>query len=274
MQYDLKNFTMDEKIRLLAGRRDNWHTEDCNGKIPSVFMSDGPIGLRTPIYSPEGEELYDGPAVAYPDGEVLSQTWTPSLAYEMGKALADDCIEKNVDVLLGPGVNIKRDPICGRNFEYFSEDPFLAGIFGREYIKGLQEKHISACLKHYCCNNLEYGRYWISSEVDERTMREIYVRPFEIAIEADPWSVMSSYNAVNGVKVSQHKKLNDLLRNTLGFNGVIISDWTAVVDHTASVKSGLDIEMPYNEDNYKQLKPPMKRAKSPRRRLTLAQSAY
>ncbi len=254
MRFHISAFTMDEKIRLLAGRSDNWHTEDFGGKLPSVFMSDGPIGLRTPVYSEKGEELYDSPAVAYPDGQVLSQTWDPTLAYEMGTLLADDCVEKGVDVLLGPGVNIKRDPICGRNFEYFSEDPYVSGVFGREYIRGLQDNHISATLKHYCCNNLEYGRLWVSSEVDERTLREVYVRPFEIAMEAKPHTVMSSYNAVNGVKVSQHKKLNDLLRNTLGFDGLLMSDWGAVVDHAASVKSGVDLEMPYSQAGYEQLK--------------------
>ncbi len=254
MLYDISAFTVEEKLRLVAGRPDNWHTEDLGGKLASVFMSDGPIGLRTPVYSPEGEELYDAPAVAYPDGQVLSQTWDTSLAYRMGAMLADDCAEKGVDVLLGPGVNIKRDPICGRNFEYFSEDPYVSGVFGREYIRGLQDGHVSATLKHYCCNNLEYGRHWVSSEVDERTLRELYVRPFELALQAGPHTVMSSYNAVNGVKVSQHKKLNDLLRDTLGFEGLIMSDWGAVVDHAASVKSGVDLEMPYSEAGYERLK--------------------
>ncbi len=243
---DLKSFTIDEKIKLLAGRKDNWHTEDLDGKIPTVVLTDGPVGIRDTINKTT--------AIGYPSCEVLSQTWSPELSYEMGQCLADDCIEKGIDLLLAPGINIKRDPRCGRNFEYFSEDPYISGIFGREYIKGLQDKHVGATLKHFCCNNLEYGRFWVSSEVDERTLREIYTRGFEIALEAKPWAVMSSYNAVNGVKVSQHKKLNDMLREELGFDGLLMSDWGAVEDHTASVKSGVNLQMPYREKDYIQIK--------------------
>ena len=251
MKYDLSKFTVEEKCRLVAGK-DTWHTDDLDGKVYKVKVSDGPVGLRTPNLAGEwgGKTI---PATAFPSTQVLSQTWTPALAYKTGELLADECIERNVDVLLAPGVNVKRLPECGRNFEYVSEDPYLSGIFGREFIKGVQDHHIGTSLKHFCLNNQEFSRHTQSSEVDERTLREIYTYNFKIALEAEPWTVMSSYNAVNGVKVSQHKKLNDMLHDELGFDGLIMSDWDAVVDHVASVKSGLDLEMPYNKNHYEQL---------------------
>lgn len=251
MKYDLSKFTIEEKCRLLAGK-DTWHTDDLDGKVYKVKVSDGPVGLRTPELSAGwgGKTI---PATAFPSSQVLSQTWDPTLAYRTGEIFADECIERNVDVLLAPGVNVKRLPECGRNFEYVSEDPLVSGIFGREFIKGVQDHHVGTSLKHYCANNQEYSRHTQSSEVDERTLREIYTRNFKIALEAKPWTVMSSYNKVNGVKVSQHKKLNDMLRSELGFDGLIMSDWDAVVDHVASVKSGLDLEMPYNKKHYEDL---------------------
>ena len=251
MKYDLSKFTAQEKVRLVAGK-DTWHTDDLDGKVYKVKVSDGPVGLRTPSFAGEwgGKTI---PAVAFPSTQVLSQTWTPDLAYRTGELLADECIERDVDVLLAPGINVKRLPRCGRNFEYVSEDPYLSGIFGREYIKGVQDHHVGTSLKHYCVNNQENSRLSQSSELDERTLREIYTYNFKIALEAKPWTVMSSYNAVNGLKVSQHKKLNDMLREDLGFDGLIMSDWGAVDDHVASVKSGLDLEMPYKKENMEAL---------------------
>ncbi len=251
MKYNLKDFTIDEKVRLLAGK-DLWHTEDLDGKLYCIKVSDGPVGLRTAAIGEDGV-MRDLPAVAFPSTHVLSQTWSPALAYRTGEMLADECIDRGVDVLLAPGVNIKRLSTCGRNFEYVSEDPYLSGIFGREYIKGVQDHHVGTSLKHYCLNNQENARHTQSSEVDERTLREIYTRNFKIALEAKPWTVMSSYNVVNGVKVSQHKKLYDMLRGELGFDGLIMSDWEAVVDHVASVKSGVNLEMPFNRENYEAL---------------------
>ncbi len=251
MKYDLKKFTLEEKVRLVAGK-DTWHIDDLDGKVYKVKVSDGPIGLRTPNLGGEwaGKTI---PATAFASTQVLSQTWSTSLAYRTGELLADECIEREVDVLLAPGVNVKRLPQCGRNFEYFSEDPYLSGILGREYIKGVQDHHVGTSLKHYCVNNQENSRYSQSSELDERTLREIYTYNFKIALEAEPWTVMSSYNAVNGVKVSQHKKLNDMLKDDLGFEGLLMSDWGAVDDHVASVKSGLDLEMPYKKEDYEAL---------------------
>ncbi len=254
---DIMNLTIDEKIRLLAGKN-GWQTEDLDGKLPSVVMSDGPLGLRK-----TSENQWDGnafvtkdlPALAYPSAQVLSQTWNPELACEMGACLADDCIEKDVDILLGPGVNIKRSPTCGRNFEYFSEDPYISGVFGREYIKGLQSGKIGATLKHYLANNNEFGRVWTSSNVDERTLREIYMRAFEIALQAQPWAVMTSYNLLNGVRVAHNTEYVDILRNELGHGeNLLMSDWDAVKDHVVSVKSGHDLEMPINTQHLEDLR--------------------
>ena len=252
MKYEVQNFTLDEKIRLLAAK-DSWHTEDFDGRLYEVLVSDGPVGLRT-VESKENGVLKYSSAVAFPSTQVLGQTWDTSAAYRMGEVLADECIERGVDVLLAPGINIKRLPICGRNFEYVSEDPYLSGIFGREYIKGVQDHHVGTSLKHYCANNQEYSRFTQSSEVDERTLREIYTYNFKIALEAKPWTVMSSYNLVNGVKMSAHKKLYSMLRDVLGFDGLIMSDWSAVDDHAACVLAGLDLEMPYSEAGYENLK--------------------
>ncbi len=253
MKIKLSDLSVEQKIKLLAGK-DCWHTEDLDGLLYCVRVSDGPLGLRY-CAPDENDNMHDLPSVAYPSATVLAQTWDTDLAYKTGEALADDCIEHDVDVLLAPGVNIKRTPMCGRNFEYFSEDPFVAGAFAERYVEGIQDHHVGTSLKHYCCNNLEVGRLWTSSEVDERTLREIYVRAFEIALKADPWCVMSSYNLVNGVRMSQNGKLNSLLRNVLWKrNGTIISDWDAVKDHAAAVKAGLDIEMPYSQKGYENLK--------------------
>jgi len=240
--------TIEEKVRLLAGKN-AWETEDLGGKVPSVRLSDGPVGVRKP-----GSDGKDLPAVAYPSSEVLSQTWNPDLAYLTGECLADDCIEADVDVLLAPGVNIKRSPVCGRNFEYFSEDPYLAGVFGREYIRGIQDHHVGATLKHFVANNNEVGRMWADSDVDERTMREIYLRPFEIALDAKPWAVMSSYNPVGGIHMSRNETYLRILRDELGHgDGLVMSDWDAVHDHPASVRAGTDLEMPYHEGHKQDL---------------------
>ena len=243
--------TAEEKIRLLSGK-DLWHTDDLDGKIPYITMSDGPVGLRTERTDENGNRITI-PAVAYPSVQVLSNTWNPEIAVKTGECLADDCRDRGVELLLAPGVNIKRHPLNGRNFEYFSEDPYLAGIMGKAYIEGVQGNGIGVCLKHFCCNNLEYNRLRQTSEVDERTLREIYYRPFEIACEAKPVSVMCSYNRVNGEYAAEYQKGFDFLRDECGFDGAVISDWGAVRDRTASAKAGLDIEMPYSEAGRKKL---------------------
>ncbi len=253
MKYKLSDFTLDEKIKLITAKN-GWETEDFDGRLYKAVVSDGPLGLRTHFWNEEKNCRDTIPAVAFPSATVLAQSFNTSLAYKMGEMLADECIERDVDILLAPGVNVKRLPHCGRNFEYMSEDPYLSGIFGREYIKGVQEHHIGTSLKHYCANNQEYQRHWQSSEVDERTLREIYTYNFKIALEAKPWTVMSSYNIVNGVRMSEHKKLYDMLRDELGFDGLIMSDWDAVKNHAASVKGTLDIRMPYRSGAFEELK--------------------
>lgn len=243
--------TAEEKIKLLIGK-DMWSNDSCGDKVYSFVVSDGPAGLRHPSDTKANSD--EIPSISYPSSQALSNTWNPDVARKVGNAIANDCIENNVDIILAPGVNIKRLPICGRNFEYFSEDPLVAGVMAREYINGVQEKHVGTSLKHFCCNNVEYSRLYISSEVDERTLREIYLRPFEIACEAKPWTVMCSYNLVNGVRMSEHKKLYGVLRNEFNFDGLIVSDWGAVKDRVASLNAGLDLEMPWDEAHYESLK--------------------
>lgn len=247
----LNDLTIDEKLRLLSGK-DCWHVEDLGGKLPEISVSDGPVGLRKVLKVEDGKDV-SVPAVAYPSISVLANTWSEDCARTMGDALADDCIENDVDVLLAPGVNIKRSPLNGRNFEYFSEDPYLAGILARSYIEGVQTRGVGTCIKHYLANNLEYDRLHQSSDIDERTLREIYYKPFEIAFSAKPVSMMCSYNRINGVYASENKKGFTVAREELGFDGAIMSDWGAVRNPAECVKAGLDLEMPYNEENHKKL---------------------
>ncbi len=245
-----KDLTLDEKMWLLMGAG-TWETNTLDGKLYESKVTDGPHGMRRCV--PDGKGGFDEvAAVGYPSSEVLSQTWRPSLAFDTAAAIADDLIESGNDTLLAPGVNIKRNPLCGRNFEYFSEDPFVSGVFGREFIRGMQSRGCGATLKHFCCNNAEYSRFFMSSEVSERALREIYLEPFRIAAEAKPWATMCAYNPVNGTRMSEHKKLFTVLREEFGFDGLIMSDWEAVQNRALSAKAGLDLEMPrYTPSHYK-----------------------
>ncbi len=236
------DLTPEESLTLVMGA-DNWHTQTLGGKLYEVTMSDGPQGLR------KVENERELPAVCYPSACVLANGWDPETAKAVGAAIADECIEHGVDVLLAPAVNIKRSPLCGRNFEYFSEDPYLAGKMAAGYIAGVQEKGVGACLKHFCANNMERDRLYQSSEVDEKTLRNIYLEPFRIAIaESRPWTAMISYNLVNGVRVSENPRLmTDLLRGEFGFDGAIISDWGAVKNPAAAISAGLDLIMPQDD---------------------------
>lgn len=247
-----EKLSTEQKIKLVMGA-DFWTNYDLDGALYKFVVSDGPVGLRQPLDRMAAEQQECIKSVAYPSLQVLSQTWDTSLAYEMGYSLGNDCIEQKVDILLGPGVNIKRLPTNGRNFEYLSEDPYVAGVFAKEYIDGVQAKHVGTALKHYCCNNSERSRHWASMEVDERTLREIYLRPFEIAAKAKPWTVMSAYNLVNGVRMSEHSKLYGVLRNEFGFDGLIMSDWDAVKNSEASLNAGCNLEMPYNGAHQKEM---------------------
>ncbi len=251
MKYDIKNLTLDEKLGMLCGT-DAWRISTANGKLPEVFLSDGPHGLRMHDKKDPSVVRF---ATAMPSLSTVANSWDVELARLDGSTIADDCIDNEADVLLAPGVNIKRTPLCGRNFEYFSEDPYLAGSMGKAFIEGVQSKGIGTSLKHYCANNREYDRNSQTSEVDKRTLYEIYLRPFEIAIEAKPWTVMCSYNPINGILASENKKLlKDVLRNDLGFDGMVVSDWGAVRDSARSAKACLDLCMPHNPNALTQLR--------------------
>lgn len=235
----LSQLTLEEKIYMLAGTR-LWHsTAVPRLGIPSFQMADGPNGVRG-VWS-----KMSPPAAATPIGVALGATWNPELVEKIGNVLADECKLKNANILLAPTVNIHRTPIAGRNFECFSEDPYLSGMIASAYIKGLQDKGVGACIKHFVANDQEYERHSISSEVDERTLREIYLEPFRIAIRnSNPWAVMSGYNRVNGVYACEYDHtLLEILKGEWGYEGIVISDWFGTYDEDVPI-SGLDLEMP------------------------------
>ncbi len=243
MRIRAKDLTVAEKIKLLTGKT-AWITDDLDGKIPRLFMADGANGLRK--YIDEEERFVK--STAFPTMSSMANSWSIPHLEKMCAAIADECVENDVDMLLGPGVNLKRTPLSGRNFEYMSEDPYLTGTMATAYIKAVQGKGISTCIKHFAVNNSENYRYLQSSEVDERTLRETYTRAFEMAMEADPWALMSSYNPVNGVLACENGKLlRGVLREKLGYDGVVYSDWSAVKNRAKSLKATVDLEMPYNK---------------------------
>ena len=249
MKLDIKNLTLEEKLKLLCGA-DSWHNYDGNGKLPVLHLSDGPHGLRK--IDENGETVK---ATAMPNISTIANSWSKEMAWLDGETIADECLENDVDVLLAPGVNIKRSPLCGRNFEYFSEDPFLAGELAKKYIEGVQSKGVGTSLKHYLANNCETDRHHVNCEVDERTLREIYLPAFEKALEAKPYTVMCSYNVLNGVQVSENKKyLKNYLRDEFGFDGVIVSDWGAYRTAYKCIQATLDLVMPYCERHYENAK--------------------
>ena len=247
----MADLSYDEGVRLLlAGSF--WGNDDLGGKVYAFSVSDGPLGLRTARSKDDGGAAGVYPSVAYPCAAVLSSTWDLALAEEVGKCLAYDAIDKGVDILLGPGLNIKRLPIAGRNFEYFSEDPLLSGLFAKHYVLGVQSEHVGATIKHYCANNLEYSRHFASSEIDDKTLHEIYLRGFFIALEAEPSMVMTSYNLVNGVRMSENGQLIAELRKE-GFKGVIVTDWEACKDAKKTIESGTDMIFPFNPERKKEI---------------------
>lgn len=241
----ISQMTLEEKAALCTGAS-AWTTTPVERLgIPEMIVSDGPHGVRRvpDVHSMGMESL---PATCFPTASCTASTWDPGLIRKMGEALAEECIALNVDVILGPGVNMKRSPLGGRNFEYFSEDPFLAGEMAASFINGVQSKGVGTSLKHYAANNQEFQRFSINAVVDERTLREIYLPAFEKAVkQAKPWTVMCSYNKVNGTFASEHHTLlTDILKNEWGFEGLVVSDWGAVRDRVAALKAGLDWEMP------------------------------
>lgn len=243
----VSQMTLEEKASLCSGL-DFWRTKPVDRlQIPSVMLSDGPHGLRKQSDEADHLGVNDSiAAVCFPAGCATAASFDRKLLTILGKALGDSCQAEQVSVILGPAVNIKRSPLCGRNFEYFSEDPYLTSEMGIAHIQGVQSKHIGVSLKHYAANNQEHRRMSSSSEVDERTLREIYLAAFEGPVKkAKPWTVMCSYNRVNGVFAAENRwLLNDVLRGEWGFDGYVVTDWGAVVDRVKGIKAGLDLEMP------------------------------
>ena len=242
----ISQLTLEEKASLCSGR-DDWSTNPIDRlNIPWIWVSDGPHGLRR---APETNKAGYGdqlPATCFPTASALAATWDLDLVHKVGKAIGKECQALDVNILLGPGVNIKRSVLGGRNFEFFSEDPILSGELGAAYINGVQSEGIGTSLKHYVANNVETMRMYMNSDVDNRTLHEIYLTPFEIAVKkAQPWTVMACYNRVQGVYGTQSPYLlDDILKKEWGYKGIVISDWFAVVDRVEGLKSGLHIEMP------------------------------
>ncbi len=241
--------TLQEKISLLSGE-DTWHTKSLERLgIPSVSLSDGPHGLRKQVNS--GDNLGIGasvPATCFPTASLSACSFDRELLWRMGIAIAEECNAEDVDVILGPGINLKRSPLCGRNFEYFSEDPYLSAQLGIAYVEGVQESGIGVSLKHFAVNNQEKRRMTVSAMVDERTLHELYLRAFQrVVTEAHPMTVMSSYNRVNGTYVNESEALlKHTLRESWGFDGLVVSDWGSIHNRVKSITAGVDLEMPGN----------------------------
>src|SRR5512138_239482 len=245
IQSIISQMTLEEKAALCTGAS-QWTTTPVERlDLPEMIVSDGPHGVRR-VPDVSSMAIKSLPATCFPTASCLASTWDVDLIRRMGEALAEECIALNVDVLLGPGVNMKRSPLGGRNFEYFSEDPYLAGEMAASLINGIQSKGVGTSLKHYAANNQEFQRFSISAEVDERTLREIYLTAFEKAVkQAQPWTVMCCYNKVNGVYGSEnYHLLTEILKNEWGFEGLVVSDWGAVRNRVEALKAGLDWEMP------------------------------
>ncbi|MDQ1720895.1 MAG: beta-glucosidase, partial [Pseudonocardiales bacterium] len=242
------DLTLAQKASLTSGS-DAWHTQAVAAAgIAAVMVADGPHGLRKQTAT-GGDALalsVSTPATCFPPATGLGSSWNTGLIEQVGQAIGREAAAEGVSVVLGPGVNIKRSPLGGRNFEYFSEDPLLAGRAGAAFVRGLQSTGVGASLKHFAVNNQESDRMRVSAEVDERTLREIYLPAFEHVVTTEqPATVMAAYNKVNGVYCSQHHwLLTDVLRGEWGFEGLVVSDWGAVVDRVAALAAGLDLEMP------------------------------
>ena len=243
----IAQMTLEEKAGLLSGE-DFWHTKGVERLgVPQSMVSDGPHGLRKQDEQADHLGINDSiKAVCFPAASATAASFDPDMIEKMGEALGDACQHEKLSVLLGPAVNIKRSPLCGRNFEYFSEDPYLTGVMATALIKGIQSKNVGTSIKHFALNNQEHRRMSSSSECDEKTIREIYFPAFEMAVkEAQPWTVMCSYNRINGTFASENPwLLTDVLRKEWGFEGYVMSDWGAVSDRVAGVAAGLDLEMP------------------------------
>ena len=238
---------LEDKIALVSGR-DMWHLQPIDSaEIPPLMLTDGPHGIRKASGEGLGVDLAASePATCFPPAATLASSWDPALAEEVGGAIGAEARALGVSVVLGPGLNLKRHPACGRNFEYFSEDPLIAGKMAAGLVRGIQSLGVGACLKHFALNNQEHERMTTDVVVDERTAHELYLRGFEIAVrKSEPWTVMCAYNRVNGVYCSDSRwLLTGVLRELWGFEGLVMSDWGAVNDRMAGLRAGLDLEMP------------------------------
>lgn len=243
----VNELTLEEKASLCSGA-DFWHTKAIDRlNIPAAMVSDGPHGIR------KQESLADHMGVAesikaigFPTASAMACSFDRDLLHKVGDALGEECVAEDLAVLLGPGINMKRSPICGRNFEYYSEDPVVAGELGAAFVNGVQEHGVGTSLKHFAANNQEWRRMSISAEIDERTLREIYLAAFETVVKkAQPWTIMCSYNRINGVYSCENDwLLNKVLRDEWGFEGLVMTDWGAMNERVPSLKAGLDLEMP------------------------------
>ena len=251
----VSQMTLEEKAGLCSGL-DFWHTKPVERLgVPAVMVSDGPHGLRKQDLQADHLGMNESiKAVCMPAACATAASFDRELIGQMGRAIGSSCQHEELSVVLGPAVNIKRSPLCGRNFEYFSEDPYLAGEMSAAYIAGVQSQNVGTSIKHFAANNQEHRRMSSSSNIDERTLREIYLPAFEISVKkSQPWTVMCSYNRLNGTYASEHPwLLTEVLRDEWGFEGYVMSDWGAVSNRVAGLAAGLDLEMPasggINED--------------------------
>lgn len=243
----IEKMTLEEKAAFLSGKNE-WQSRDISRLgIPSIFCSDGPHGIRKQAGAGDHLGLNESvPATCFPTAATIANSWDEALGQELGAALGKEAVAQDVNILLGPGLNMKRSPLCGRNFEYYAEDPYLAGKMAAAYVKGIQSQGIFACPKHFAVNSQELRRMAMDSVLDERTLREIYLTGFEIAVkEGKAGAIMSSYNEVNGIYANENKHLlQEILREEWGFDGIVVTDWGASNDHAKGVAAGSNLEMP------------------------------
>lgn len=247
----MEQMTLEEKAEVCSGG-DFWHTRAFERLgVPAVMMTDGPSGLRKQGGTGDHLGMQESvPAVCFPSSAAVASSFDTALAGELGAELGEECQAEDVALLLGPGLNIKRSPLCGRDFEYYSEDPVLAGEMGAALVRGVQSRGVGSCIKHFACNNQETGRMVSDSVVDERTLHEVYLAPFETVVkQARPWAVMCAYNKVNGTYCAENRLLlTEILRDDWGFEGMVVTDWGAVKNRALGIRAGLDLEMPGGTD--------------------------
>ena len=243
----VQQMTLEEKASLCSGLN-FWYLKGIERLgIPSIMVTDGPHGLRKQTGKGDHVGLHESvPATCFPTAAALASTWNRDLVYQVGQALGEECRTEKVGVVLGPGLNIKRSPLCGRNFEYYSEDPYLTGEIAKSHINGVQSQGIGTSVKHYAVNNQEFRRMVIDAVVDERALREIYLTGYEIAVkEAQPWTVMCAYNKVNGTYCCEHEYLmTSILKEEWGHEGLVVTDWGAMNDRPVALEAGTELEMP------------------------------